>query len=132
MDYSGQEATALNKYQWDLIHNPKRVWFAWLKDEEEVKSIIFDGKWTILDNKHTLLFNHVYENNKEGNFKYLDKIAQALTKYSLEESIDLDYAGEEEKQWISQGKLRTSSLDQIFENIIKKIQTAKGGNKKKN
>jgi len=38
MDYSGQEATALYKYQWDLIHNPKRVWFAWLKDEEEVKA----------------------------------------------------------------------------------------------
>jgi len=35
MDYSGQEATALYKYQWDLIHNPQRVWFAWLKDEEE-------------------------------------------------------------------------------------------------
>jgi len=38
MDYSGQEATALYKYQWDLIHNPQRVWFAWLKDEEEVKA----------------------------------------------------------------------------------------------
>jgi len=35
MDYSGQDATALYKYQWDLIHNPQRVWFAWLKDEEE-------------------------------------------------------------------------------------------------
>ncbi|MEJ5266167.1 MAG: hypothetical protein WHT29_12710, partial [Bacteroidales bacterium] len=35
MDYSGQEGTALYKYQWDLIHNPQRVWFAWLKDEEE-------------------------------------------------------------------------------------------------
>jgi len=38
MDYSGQAATALYKYQWDLIHNPKWVWFAWLKDEEEVKA----------------------------------------------------------------------------------------------
>jgi len=128
MDYSGQEATALYKYQWDLIHNPQRVWFAWLKDEEEVKSV-FDGTWTILDNKHTLLFNHVYENNREGNFKYLNKIAQALTKTSQEESIDLDYTDEEEKQWISQWKLRTASSDQILEKIIKKIQTAKGGNK---
>ena len=24
-----------HKYQWDLIHNPRRVWFAWLQDEEE-------------------------------------------------------------------------------------------------
>ena len=39
MDYSGQEATALYKYQWDLIHNPQRVWFAWLEDEEEGKYI---------------------------------------------------------------------------------------------
>ncbi|MEJ5266162.1 MAG: hypothetical protein WHT29_12685, partial [Bacteroidales bacterium] len=28
-------ALKLYKYQWDLIHNPQRVWFAWLKDEEE-------------------------------------------------------------------------------------------------
>ena len=27
MDYSGQEATALYKYQWDLIHNPQRVYY---------------------------------------------------------------------------------------------------------
>ncbi|MEJ5266166.1 MAG: hypothetical protein WHT29_12705, partial [Bacteroidales bacterium] len=29
----------LYKYQWDLIHNPQQVWFAWLKDEEEAEMI---------------------------------------------------------------------------------------------
>jgi hypothetical protein len=27
--------TALYKYQWDLIHNPERIWFSWLEEEEE-------------------------------------------------------------------------------------------------
>jgi len=33
MDYSA--GTALFKYQWDEIHDPKRVWFSWLESEEE-------------------------------------------------------------------------------------------------
>jgi len=38
MDYpstSSGQATALFKYQWDLIHNPQRVWFSWLQEEGE-------------------------------------------------------------------------------------------------
>jgi len=102
------------------------VWFSWLKEEEEAA---IGGSWTILDNKHTLLFNHVYENNREGNLKYLDKIAQALTQNPQEGSIDLDYAETKEREWITQWKLRTASSDQILERIIKKIQKATGGNK---
>jgi len=35
MDYSGTTATRLNKYQWDLIHDPNGVLFAWAEEEEE-------------------------------------------------------------------------------------------------
>ncbi|MGC8824441.1 MAG: hypothetical protein ACP5PZ_07575, partial [Bacteroidales bacterium] len=35
MDYATPTATTLHKYQWDLIHHPQRVWFAWLEEEEE-------------------------------------------------------------------------------------------------
>jgi hypothetical protein len=35
MDYSSSDANGLNKYQWDLIHDPESVMFAWLEDEEE-------------------------------------------------------------------------------------------------
>jgi hypothetical protein len=32
-DYTS--GTALYKYQWDLIHNPERIWFSWLEEESE-------------------------------------------------------------------------------------------------
>jgi hypothetical protein len=35
MDYSTPQANNLNKYQWDLIHNPASVLFSWLEDEGE-------------------------------------------------------------------------------------------------
>jgi len=54
MDYpstsSGQAqttATTLFKYQWDIIHNPKRVWFSWLKEEEEGELKKLKGTYTI-------------------------------------------------------------------------------------
>jgi len=33
LDYNG--GTALYKYQWDLIHDPEKIWFAWMEEEEE-------------------------------------------------------------------------------------------------
>jgi len=39
MDYSGTTATRLNKYQWDYIHNPQNIWFAWAEEEEEGEMI---------------------------------------------------------------------------------------------
>src|SRR5690554_1378477 len=44
MDYAG--GTDLWKYQWDLIHNPERVLFAWGQDEEEGAMISAD--WTFI------------------------------------------------------------------------------------
>jgi len=32
-DYAGTTATQLNNYQWDLIHDPEKIWFAWLEEE---------------------------------------------------------------------------------------------------
>jgi TANFOR domain-containing protein len=37
MDYTPTLASNLNKYQWDLIHNPASVLFAWLEDEKEAE-----------------------------------------------------------------------------------------------
>jgi 5-hydroxyisourate hydrolase-like protein (transthyretin family) len=33
MDYTS--GTALYKYQWDEIHDPQKIWFSWLQEEEE-------------------------------------------------------------------------------------------------
>jgi hypothetical protein len=126
MDYAGTQATKLYKYQWDYIHNPQTILFAWAEEEEEGA---MGGSWTILDKKHTLLFNHVYSNNKEGNLKYNEKIAKALAENPKEETIELEYEEKEEKEWIYQWKLRTASSDQILEKIIKKIQNTEKGKK---
>lgn len=40
MDYAG--GTDLWKYQWDLIHNPESILFAWAQDEEEGAAISMD------------------------------------------------------------------------------------------
>jgi len=123
MDYNG--GTALYKYQWDYIHDPQTMLFAWAEEEEEGA---IGGSWTILDKKHTLLFNHVYDNNNALNLKYNSKIANVLAVNPNEESLDLEYSGGE-KEWINQWKLRTASSDQILEKIIKKIQKAEKGKK---
>ena len=56
MDYSG--GTSLVKHQWDAMHDPGIVIGSFERDEEGAS--ILDGSLTILDTRHTLLFNHIY------------------------------------------------------------------------
>ncbi|NLD46711.1 MAG: hypothetical protein GX660_05860, partial [Clostridiaceae bacterium] len=44
MDY--REGSELNKFQWDFIHNPESVLFAWMEDEEEGEIIIDRYRFT--------------------------------------------------------------------------------------
>jgi hypothetical protein len=46
MDYSTPQANNLNKYQWDLIHNPASVLFSWLESEGEGEIIVDRFKFT--------------------------------------------------------------------------------------
>jgi len=47
MDYSSNTtATALYKYQWDYIHNPQTMLFAWAEEEEEGASSVAPGELT--------------------------------------------------------------------------------------
>jgi len=41
-DYNG--GTALYKYQWDLIHDPEKIWFTWLEEEGEGEMSIVEDK----------------------------------------------------------------------------------------
>ncbi len=124
MDYNN--GTHLNKYQWIKIHNPKSM-IAWTLDDDESELT-----WTFIDRKHTLLLNHIYENNKIINLAYSNKIQEN----SNEESINLIYEDEEaekwsdeEKTWIDQWDIGTYDGDKISESIINKIQSANGGEK---
>jgi hypothetical protein len=125
MDYKG--GTVLVKHQWDAIHDPGLVIGMFERDEEGAS--FWDGKLTILDNKHTLLFNHIYENNHEGNLKYLEKIQNSRQISPSETSLNLDYTNASEKIWINSWKLRTSTSDEIVSKIIKKVQNAEKGKK---
>ncbi|MBN2661044.1 MAG: hypothetical protein JXR54_07230, partial [Tannerellaceae bacterium] len=46
MDYAGSDATRLFKYQWDLIHDPQTMLFAFMQDEEEGAIIIDRYRFT--------------------------------------------------------------------------------------
>jgi predicted chitinase len=125
MDYT--DGTDLVKHQWDAIHDPGIVIGMFERDEEGAS--FWSGKLTILDTKHTLLFNHVYENNHEGNLRYLNKIQNSRKISPTETSLDLDYSETSEKSWVDSWKLRTATSDEILGNIIKKIQNAENGKK---
>jgi len=46
LDYNG--GTALYKYQWDLIHDPQKIWFAWMEEEGEGRMMgepLFTFEW---------------------------------------------------------------------------------------
>ncbi|GEM_PF-2723768 len=124
MDYNG--GTELWKHQWEFIRDPQNIWFAWAQDEGEGEGI-FGGKLVLLDAKHTLLLNHVYDNNHESSLKYKDKIEKSRQESPTEMSLDLDYTDTEEKEWINTWKLRTATSDEILAKIINKIQSAEKG-----
>jgi len=69
LDYNG--GTALYKYQWDLIHDPEKIWFAWLEEEGEgeygtclglieIEKILYEIRKANIDGKEEIklkLFN---------------------------------------------------------------------------
>ena len=120
MDYTS--GVDIVKHQWDAIHDPGIVLGVFERDEDAAS--IWNGRLTILDPRHTLLFNHVYDNNNEGDLKYLLKIESSRIEDPEEESLDLDYDEAQDNEWINNWKLRTKTSDEILNNIIKKIQNA--------
>lgn len=116
MDYN--KGTNLKKYQWDNIHDPEAM-VSWLEGEEE------SGYSSILiDKKHTILFDHIYERHQLANQYYMDKIQRAKT-----ETIDLEYDANSEEDWIKSWRIRVISLDSAFTGDLKSIRTTAQGKK---
>ena len=63
MDYAGSNARQLNKYQWDLIHDPDKVWFSWLQDEKEGASQLWSDR--VCTQKFIEQFRWAYVNKKK-------------------------------------------------------------------
>ncbi|NLD48808.1 MAG: M15 family metallopeptidase [Clostridiaceae bacterium] len=113
MDYRG--GSELNKYQWDYIHNPESMLFAWLEDEEEGALT-----QTPINEKFAKLFDNVSQNFDV----YLSQIEELKTK---KDSFKLNLNTTELKSdttFLRQWGIRTevmskSSLDNRFGAIRK-------------
>ncbi len=124
MDYG--TGTQLRKYQWDLIHNPPIV-IGLVEDLDEGAYT-----WGFFGKKYAHLFNHIYENNKASNLKYLNKIGEATN----EDKISLLYSEDESRGWdddiksfIDSWDIGTYSGNEIANSILNKIKNA-GNNEK--
>src|SRR5690554_1334423 len=80
MDYAG--GTDLWKYQWDLIHNPESILFAWGQDEEEGAAIIAESM-TVQAIVDSLKYH--YENRQTDTLR----IMQWKNKSSIKEKVSI-------------------------------------------
>ena len=123
MDYGRPQGTGLWKYEWDAIHDPESILFAWAQDESEGAY-----SWSFFGEKYARLFNHVYDNNNEDNSNYLNKINDAGSN----ETIKLEYTESEinkwskdEKAFIDSWSIGTYDGDKIAKSVFDKIKSAK-------
>jgi Fibronectin type III domain len=119
MDYS--KGTKLYKYQWDKIRCPDIV-IGLLEGDEEAAS-----SWILIDEKHTRLFNHVYDNHKESDHTYLDKV-KSLTGTGAE-SFELSYSDSEDSEWIKSWKIRVTDFKTALTDELDRIKSTKKGEK---
>jgi hypothetical protein len=116
MDYNG--GTALYKYQWDYIHNPQTMLFAWAEEEEEgamgVYGITWLGNilWGLAPDEQEKeietrleLFNHIYQ-------KYEDYYNNSKTK-------DIYLSVDRYKSW----SVRKASFQGIAKKVFKGLKT---------
>jgi hypothetical protein len=96
MDYGRPQGIGLWKPQWDLIHDPENVLFAWTEDEEEGAAIIGKGKLAIFDDiyenfeKYTLSFEgENYKIPYPYNKNIVDQTDKSNTSY-IYVDYDLD------------------------------------------
>jgi uncharacterized protein Veg len=125
MDYG--TGTRLNKYQWDYIHDPVAVLGLFEEDEE---SALTAWSGTLVDDQHTELFDHVYNNNHIGELKYLTEIERLITSDPSKQTLDLNYDDDDDhKEWVNSWKIRVVNSETVLNNTIKVIQDAKKGEK---
>jgi hypothetical protein len=119
LDYSAT-GTYLHKYQWDLVHDPVAVLGLFEGDEAGA------SRWVLIDEKHTRLFNHIYDNHKYDDQTYLIKIDAA--KASDVQALDLDYSGPD-ADWVKSWKLRVIDFKTALEDELHRIKETQKGEK---
>ena len=119
MDYS--QGNHLHKQQWDYIHHPQDV-IGWFEDDEEGEIA-----WDFFGREYARLFNHVYDNNKESNLFYLEKIRDSdnLDAVKLEySSFEKYFWNDDDEEFIDSWELGTYDGDKIAISIFDKIKKA--------
>ncbi len=128
MDYTG--GTELWKYQWDLIHDPQTMLFAFAQDESE-------GQYTNtpISESFTILFDNVFSHHRKSSYEYLEKINQELSKDKPEDDLRLVYGPDsvswsvEEKAFMNQWKIRVRDANKDISDIVMAIQDAQPNEK---
>jgi predicted chitinase len=69
MDYNG--GTALYKYQWDYIHDPQTMLFAWAEEEEEGAMKKLKGTYTIWVGESIMTEKKIFINTNKNNKIYV-------------------------------------------------------------
>jgi len=83
LDYNG--GIALYKYQWDLIHDPEKIWFAWMQEEEEAEDITNDEEIEWILEIYSPMISEKFLEAKEKNDYYE---MRRLTYWALQNKFD--------------------------------------------
>lgn len=98
--------------------------------EEDEESAMTAWSGTLVDDQHTELFDHIYDNNHIGDLKYLADIERLLTEDPSKQTLDLNYDDDDDhKEWVNSWKIRVVNSQTVLNNTIKIIQDAKKGEK---
>jgi hypothetical protein len=124
--YQGSKTGSTSKYQWDLIHDPKNMLFAWAQDEEEGAFI-----YEFLGKKYEALFDKIYSKNNTVNTEYFDKIQNNVSKNFRPEFTDDELKDflDEEKEWIKKWEIRARKSPDVLLDVIDAIQKTPEGEK---
>jgi len=116
LDYNG--GTALYKYQWDLIHDPEKIWFAWLEEEGEGEIGIYGVTW--LGNVLFGLYPDEQEREIETRLELFNHIYQEYENYYNNSKIkDIYLSVDKYKNW----SVRKASFQGIAKKVFKGLKT---------
>jgi predicted chitinase len=122
MDYNGGDR--LYKYQWDMMRYPPIVMGLFEGDDEAASE-----SWgTLVDEKHTELFDYIYERNHVGKLEYLTEIENLLAEKPTQESMEISSDGDN-KDWVNAWNIRIVNSETVLKNAIEVIQKASNGQK---
>ncbi|MEY1639431.1 hypothetical protein [Tenuifilum osseticum] len=112
------DATKLDKYQWDLIHDPQRVWFSWLEEEGEGEIGIYGVTW--LGNVLFGLYPDEQEREIETRLELFNHIYQEYENYYNNSKIkDIYLSVDKYKNW----SVRKASFQGIAKKVFKGLKT---------